>query len=66
MGALENLRKIRFASAAVASALGIWNPVVLGKLGTCFIVAALAGIALASNKLIGLMLRQEFSHGDND
>ena len=66
MGALKNLRKVRFASAAIAAASGIWGPVVLGNLGTGMIVFALAGIALAANKVIGLMLRMEYSHSEND
>lgn len=66
MGALKNLRKFRFASSAIAVSVVIWNPVFLGKLGTGAVVAAFVGAALLANKVIGLMIRMEFNHGEND
>ena len=66
MGALKNLRKVRFASSAMAVAVVIWNPAFIGKLGTGAVTTALAGAALLANKVIGLMIRMEFDHGEND
>ena len=66
MGALSNLRKVRFATSTLAAAMIIWNPVFLGKLGTGALVVALAGAALVADKIIGLMIRMEFHHAEND
>lgn len=66
MEALTNLRKFRSVSFTMAAAVAIWKPVVLGTLGTGAIASLFAGSALLANKIIGLMLRMEYSHTEND
>ena len=66
MEALTNLRKFRSVSFTMAAAVAIWKPVMLGTLGTGAIASLFAGSALLANKIIGLMLRMEYSHTEND
>ena len=66
LGALKSLRKFRNALFVMAGALSIWVPSFIGKMGTTALVALFIGAALAAQKLIGLMIRMEFSHPGND
>ena len=66
MGALTNLRKVKLTAASMAIVMMIWNPDVLGPLGTGAVVALLSGTALLADKIAGLLVRMEYHHAEND
>jgi phenylpropionate dioxygenase-like ring-hydroxylating dioxygenase large terminal subunit len=62
--ALRRLKKIRFATIAMALCLAVLRP--FGKVSSLVATLSTAGIAYVLHKLIGMFYKYEFSHAQND